>query len=94
MTLLTAFKRFPEIVAQHIIIQVAIAIGHLHLHGVVHRDIKPDNVMITARGHAKLADFGLVIAYRGEKVAQVHCISSTAFCPSNSTLSLSIFPGK
>jgi serine/threonine protein kinase len=39
-------KRLPEFVAQHFIAQVCMAVRHLHLHGVIHRDIKPDNVMV------------------------------------------------
>jgi serine/threonine protein kinase len=41
-------KRLPEFVAQHFIAQVCMAVRHLHLHGVIHRDIKPDNVMVSA----------------------------------------------
>lgn len=63
LTLLSTMRRFPEIVAQHFIAQVCVAVQHLHLHGVVHRDIKPDNVLITARGHVKLGDFGLSVPY-------------------------------
>lgn len=40
-------KRMPEHVAQHFIAQVSMAVRHLHLHGVIHRDIKPDNVMVS-----------------------------------------------
>lgn len=39
--------------------EVVSAVQFLHRHGIVHRDIKPDNVLIDCRGHTKLMDFGL-----------------------------------
>ncbi len=38
---------------------VAEAIAHLHSRGVVHRDVKPENILVDARGHAKLLDYDL-----------------------------------
>ena len=52
MTLLSRMKQFPEVVTQHFIAQVCVAVRHMHLHGVVHRDIKPDNVMVSLFMHS------------------------------------------
>ncbi|MHC4777621.1 MAG: protein kinase domain-containing protein [Planctomycetota bacterium] len=40
-------------------IQIARALDHAHQHGIVHRDVKPENIMITADGTTKLCDLGL-----------------------------------
>src|SRR5246500_5791229 len=41
-----------------VLIEVAQALEHAHERGVIHRDLKPGNVLFNARGHVKLADFG------------------------------------
>ncbi len=50
---------FGEQEAIDIIIQVCHALQHAHAHGLVHRDVKPKNIMINKQGVVKLADMGL-----------------------------------
>lgn len=52
--------------ALDIVIQIARALEHAHIYGMVHRDIKPDNVMITKEKVVKLCDFGLVKSTQAE----------------------------
>jgi serine/threonine-protein kinase len=65
---LTAFVRelrekgiaFPWRLAQHILYQVLDGVGAAHVHGILHRDLKPDNLMLTnERCDLKILDFGL-----------------------------------
>nr|XP_027198039.1 ribosomal protein S6 kinase alpha-4-like [Dermatophagoides pteronyssinus] len=63
MSHLVPLKRLDERAAATLLAQVLLALGYLHdFVGFCHRDIKPDNVLIDARGQPKLADFGLARA--------------------------------
>jgi serine/threonine protein kinase len=52
--------RLPEAEAVDVIVQAARGLHEAHRHGIIHRDVKPDNILITADGQAKLADLGLI----------------------------------
>lgn len=52
--------RIPEVEAVQIITQAAEGLHQAHLEGMIHRDVKPDNILLTAEGEVKLADLGLV----------------------------------
>ncbi len=52
-------KRFSVADVINYGIQIAEALAHAHLHHIVHRDVKTDNIMLTAERKVKLTDFGL-----------------------------------
>ncbi len=53
---------FPQI--RNIVRQLAAALRFAHKHGVVHRDIRPSNIVLSPEGKVKLTDFGLAIDVR------------------------------
>lgn len=56
----------------------ALAFLHEGDKAVIHRDIKPDNILLTKDGHAKLADFGLA-DFNGDKRRRRHTQVSVRF---------------
>ncbi|OQA01998.1 MAG: Serine/threonine-protein kinase PknB [Planctomycetes bacterium ADurb.Bin412] len=62
---------YSEKEALDIIIQIADALGHAHERGLIHRDVKPKNIMITENGIAKLADMGLAREAADQVAAQM-----------------------
>ncbi|CAG8437191.1 10667_t:CDS:10 [Ambispora gerdemannii] len=58
-SLLQVFGTFDEEMARMYTAEVVLALEYLHSNGITHRDLKPDNMLITSEGHIKLTDFGL-----------------------------------
>ena len=68
--------------ALHFITQIVKALGHAHSRGIIHRDIKPHNIMVLRDGSVKVADFGIARVTSGghstltqEALGSVHYIS-------------------
>jgi serine/threonine-protein kinase len=52
-------KKFPQVRAINIALQIAQALEYIHSKGVVHRDLKPENIMVNGSDQIKLIDFGI-----------------------------------
>jgi serine/threonine protein kinase len=76
-SLLAQLGYFTAKGAAFYVAELALALNFLHKRGIIHRDIKPDNALLTAQGHLKLTDFGLsrVSLETGEQ--QCICIVSS-----------------
>ena len=57
--LLADYRLFREDWARFYIMELVLAIEHIHQKNVVYRDLKPENILLSSDGHIKLADFGL-----------------------------------
>lgn len=64
MTMLIKYDTFSEDVTRFYIGEIALAIEAVHKLGFIHRDIKPDNILIDRSGHVKLSDFGLSTGFQ------------------------------
>lgn len=58
--------------------QVLTALSHAHEHGVIHRDIKPQNILLTKSGQVKVTDFGIARAVGSATLAGTQAIMGSA----------------
>ena len=63
MSLLMKYNTLSQNVAKFYTAEIISAVNSVHQLGFVHRDIKPDNILISETGHLKLTDFGLATRY-------------------------------
>jgi serine/threonine-protein kinase len=64
--------------AARIAAEISDALSFAHAHGVVHRDVKPGNVLITPQGQVKVTDFGIARAETGEPLTKTGAVLGTA----------------
>lgn len=93
-----AQNRLPEPRAKFYVAEVVLALDHLHSMGLMYRDLKPNNVLLDADGHIKLADLGGVVDQDGKTLGRhseiVHPLFAAKFGPSASSLNTDSGPPK
>jgi len=81
-------RRFKPAEATRIIRAAAEGLGHAHRRGVIHRDIKPGNIMMTNDGHVKVSDFGLArdVLQASDIVGEGHSLGTPRYMAPEQTV--------
>lgn len=58
---------FKENQVKFIVAEISLALTFLHNRNIIHRDIKPDNILLDGKGHAHLTDFNIAVRFKKEK---------------------------
>ncbi len=64
--------------AAHLFSEIATGLSHAHAQGLIHRDMKPSNIMVTPHGHAKVLDLGLAVT-EGEEVDDIEVVGGKGY---------------
>jgi protein-serine/threonine kinase len=77
MTMLIKYEIFSEDITRFYMAELILAIEAVHKLGFIHRDIKPDNILLDHQGHIKLTDFGLSTGfYKEHNIGYYHQLLS------------------
>jgi serine/threonine protein kinase len=66
-------KRLPEDVVRFYAMQIIMAIGYLHSKGIMHRDLKLENILVDEDGYLKIIDYGLAKTLQESSVTKTFC---------------------
>jgi len=64
---------FSEDLVRFYIVEIVLALEHLHQQNIIHRDLKPENILLHSDGHMSLTDFGLAKAIEEGQSARTFC---------------------
>jgi serine/threonine protein kinase len=73
--------RIPYAMAKEIMLHVMAGLNKAHEHGLIHRDVSPDNIMLSTLGPVKLIDFGAARQAVGEKSQNLTMVLKPGYAP-------------